>query len=109
MVENGSAASNTWNFSPAFLACNAAEMPDTPPPRIARSSVSLLLVPGLKLGSFKIACTARAPVSAENFRSGMPLRSPTIRTPGNLVSPSGPTSGSASTLPAGQRVCSQRA
>src|SRR5206468_4321737 len=47
------------------------------------------------------------PVSAENFNNGMPVRSPVMRTPGRLVAPSRPTSGSFSTTPAGQRVWSQ--
>ena len=47
-----------------------------------------------KPGSARIACTARAPVSDENLRSGIPVRSPTIRTPGTAVVPSSRTSGS---------------
>src|SRR5438094_4140746 len=37
----------------------------------------------------------------------MPVRSPETYTPGTLVEPSSRTSGSFSTVPAGQRVCSQ--
>lgn len=47
--------------------------------------------------------TALAP-SEENLSNGMPVRSPTIRTPGAAVVPSGFTTGSFSTVPAGQRV-----
>ena len=42
------------------------------------------------------------------LEEGNPVRSPTMRTPGRFVVPSTPTSGSGSTVPAGQRVCSQR-
>ena len=56
--------------------------------------------------SCKIARTACAPVSEENFSSGIPVRSPTIRTPGWAVTPSGPETGSFSTVPAGHCVCS---
>ena len=52
---------------------------------------------------------ARAPESAENFKSGMPVRSPTTRIPGTLVRPCSSVSGNFSTVPAGQPVCSQRA
>jgi hypothetical protein len=55
-----------------------------------------------------MAWTALAPVSEENFRSGIPVRSPVMRTPGTAVVPSSRTSGRLSTVPAGQRVCSQR-
>ena len=48
--------------------------------------------------------TARAPESAENLSNGTPAKSPATRTRFRLVSPSTPTSGSFSTVPAGHRV-----
>ncbi len=86
----------------------AAAIPETPAPTIARSKTSGS-VPRerTKSGSARIALTARAPVSEENFKSGMPVRSPTIRTPGTAVEPSSRASGSFSTVPAGHIVCNQ--
>ncbi len=109
MVENGSAASKIAKVRFALLASMAAAMPETPAPTIARSSTpSSDRRRAAKSGSRRMACTARAPVSEENFRSGIPVRSPTMRTPGTAVVPSSRTSGSRSTVPAGHRVCSQR-
>jgi hypothetical protein len=72
---------------------------------MARSTRSGSLAPLLrKSGSARNALTARAPESEENFRSGTPVKSPTIRTPGTAVVPSSRISGSFSTVPAGQRV-----
>lgn len=79
----------------------AAEMPETPAPMMARSRVSLSWLPGSKLLSSRMDWTARAPVSAENFRSGTPVRSPTMKMPGTLQVPSSLAAGAFSTLPAG--------
>ena len=49
------------------------------------------------------------PESDENFSSGMPVRSPTMYSPGTFVEKSSLTRGSFSTVPAGHIVCSQRA
>ena len=86
----------------------AAAMPLTPPPTMARSTTPAAPLRFWKSASPTIACTARAPVSAENFSSGTPVRSPTTRTPGTRVVPSSLTCGSFSTVPAGHPVCSQR-
>ena len=94
--------------SPALRAWIAAATPDTPAPTMARSSRSgSSLRSRAKSGSVRNARTALAPVSEENFSSGMPVRSPTILTPGTAVVPSSRTSGSFSTVPAGHRVWSQ--
>src|SRR6185312_12709902 len=83
-------------------------MPLTPPPTMATSTTPCVPFFACTSASRAIACTARAPVSAENLRSGTPVRSPTTRTPGTRVVPSSLTSGSFSTVPAGHPVCSQR-
>src|ERR1700675_4828685 len=84
-----------------------AETPATPAPIMARSSTSACEVSRFwKSGSFRIARTAFVAVSEENFSSGIPERSPAIRTPGRLVIPFSPVAGNFSTVPAGQRVCS---
>src|SRR5258708_1991086 len=84
-----------------------AETPATPAPIIATSSTSACNVSRFwKSGSFRIARSAFVAVSDENFSSGIPERSPAIRTPGRLVIPFSPVTGNFSTAPAGQRVCS---
>ncbi len=80
-------------------------MPETPAPTMARSSPAPR--DPWNRGSAEILCTARAPLSALNLSSGMPVRSPTTYRPGTAVLPSSCTSGSLSTVPAGQRVWSQ--
>ncbi len=105
-VENTSVASKTAKDRPAFFASMAAAIPETPPPTIARSRTcgSAGGRCPLNSGSARIESTARAPESEENLSSGMPVRSPTMRTPGTAVVPSSRISGSGSTVPAGQRV-----
>jgi hypothetical protein len=105
MVEKTSVASNTLNRTPAAFASMAAAMPETPAPMIATSSSSGS-VGFRKPGSARMAFSARAPLSEENLSSGMPVRSPTMRTPGTTVAPPSPDSGSRSTVPAGHCVCS---
>ncbi len=102
-------ASKIAKFKPARFTSMAAAIPETPAPMIAmsRSDGSELRF-ARKSGSCKIAFTAFAPVSEENFKRGMPVRSPVTRTPGTEVVPSSFTSGSFSIVPAGQRVWSHR-
>src|SRR5436190_19880811 len=105
-VENGCTDSNTAYRNPAFDASIAADTPATPPPMITRSSKSSRF-PAWKSGSCKISLTAFAPVCEENLSRGMPVRSPTIRTPGRFETPPSPETGNFSTTPAGHLVCSQ--
>ena len=110
IVAKGSAASKIAKERPALRASIAAATPETPAPTIARSRTpSCLPRSAAKPGSARMARTARAPESEANFSSGIPVRSPVIRTPGIAVVPSSRTSGSFSTVPAGHRVWSQRA
>ena len=81
--------------------------PETPAPTITRSSVPASVTRLRKAGSPMIVCIARAPPSDANLSSGTPVRSPTTYRPGTAVEPSGWTSGSFSTVPAGHRRCSQ--
>ena len=82
-------------------------MPDTPPPIIAKSRTPSRCVRFSNPASFTMVCTARAPVSDENFNSGIPVKSPTMYRPDTAVDPSSFISGNFSTVPDGQRVCNQ--
>jgi hypothetical protein len=83
IVEKGSVASSNSKLNPASRAARAAAIPDTPAPTMTTSSP--LPWPGLKDESPRISATARAPLSEENFSSGIPVRSPTIYRPGTLL------------------------
>ena len=106
-VENGSVASKSTNDNPASRASKAADMPETPAPTIAKSKTSSCPLPRWNASSAMMCCTARAPVSAENFNSGIPVKSPTMYSPETLLCPCSSTRGNFSTTPAGHRRCNQ--
>jgi hypothetical protein len=76
-VEKGSVASRISKRSPSFFASRAAAIPETPAPTMTRSRTPPPPDRVSNDGSATIVCTARAPLSDENLRSGTPVRSPT--------------------------------
>ena len=76
-VEKGSVASRISKRSPSFFASRAAAIPETPAPTMTRSTTPPPPTRLANVSSATIVCTARAPLSEENLRRGMPVRSPT--------------------------------